>query len=247
MQQKQRGWSVGPRRQGDPGPRAGLAATAGNLVFAVILQEAGPTRWKPGHFLDLRNISEQGSAFLRWELNVKREGKSEISELGLRQFKPSFLTAILTMPQRKQGWLTDHISPGGGEAWLWVLARLSGLCLLVLLGAHVLRCLSGSHRGRKGSPYPCPPPLPRGPGHLPLSPLSHQLPKLQPSGLGKAAKLWSRMRRKFLKLFQGPQAWTVCSWFNRWGGKKGSWKASKTRGQYSISATWYLKTWGQIT
>ena len=30
-------------RQRDPGPRAGLAGTAMNSVFAVILREAGPT------------------------------------------------------------------------------------------------------------------------------------------------------------------------------------------------------------
>lgn len=29
-------------------------------------------------------------------------------------------------------------------------------------------------------------------------------------------------------------------------GRKGSWKASRTWGQYSTSATWYLKTWGRL-
>ena len=187
MQQKQHGWTLGPRRQRDPGPRAGLAGTAGNSVFAVILQEAGPTPWKPGHFLGLRNISEQESAFLRWELNVKREGKSEISELGPRQFKPSFLTAILIMPQRKQGWLTDRIGPGGGEAWLCAAGQSLRAPFLGTPGGTCVGVSLWKPQREEGQPISLPTPTaswPRPPSSFPLEPSA---PKAAAKGIRESS------------------------------------------------------------
>lgn len=80
--------------------------------------------------------------------------------------------------------LTEHrldsqttAMPRGREAWLLLLASLSGLRLLLVLGTRVLGCLSGSHRGKIALTHARPPPTVPGPRPPPSSSLELLAPK----------------------------------------------------------------------
>lgn len=59
-----------------------LPRTTVSLASAFTPFEAEPSHWEPGHCVGLGYMAEQETASLREQLNVKRERKSGISELG---------------------------------------------------------------------------------------------------------------------------------------------------------------------